>query len=629
MNNNRHFGRFINVILVGCLCTFFNHRAVGQSGTAEEPVRFIGKLEVDFSRPDGKLPPVVGAQSFQVLRSVRNDKALGDGLGYTFHHHPMLTYWKNNFYVLCNACPVHEERGLTEILLMKSNNGADWSKPEIIFPHVMYKNEPTFCNHRMGFYIAPSGRLYASTAYFPQSEMPPQKGSEDTSKKYFGVVLREILADGNYGPIYFVAQNNSLYQKEAFPFPYYLSASDKGFIADCESLRADKLITLHWWEQIRPEDFNFPETLVNQIKNGNRKFAKAISYYHRNDSTVVALWKDSKSALSFDGGTSWTNVSNLKTFSGGYAKVWGQRTKDGKFAASWRPIGEGSWGRYPMLWATSNDGIEFDGAMHVNDEVTLRYEGGSKDIGPCNYQIGVYEGGANIPGKDVWVVYSMSKEDIWISRIPVPIVAKDNQNLNETFDKTNSISDLQGWNIYSPQWAPVEVLAGDANGNKCMVFKDKDPYDYAKAFKVFNESSDLLKIGFRLLAKQINHGRFEIEIGNTENLAPIKLMLTPEGKLQVSDWQGIENVSEYAKNKWMNVELRIDIRANTFNLSVDGKESSKFTFNSRKIKSLDRITFRSGINRGISINPIDPETDLPLKNEAIYYLDDVMVQKMN
>ena len=627
MNIFRYSRQINKIILVAFLCTIINNSTVGQPGTTEEPVRFIGKLDVDFSRPDGKLPPVIGAHSYQVLRSVRNNKELGDGLGYTFHHHPMLTYWKNNFYVLCNACPVHEERGLTEILLMKSNNGANWSKPEIIFPHVIYKNEPTFCNHRMGFYIAPSGKLYASTAYFPQSEMPPQKGSEDTSKKYFGVVLREIKEDGSYGKIYFVAQNNSLYKQDEFPFPYYLSSFDKDFISDCESLRSDKLITLHWWEQIRPEDFNFPETLVNQIKNGNRKFAKAISYYHRNDSTIVALWKDSKSALSYDGGTSWTNVTNLKTFSGGYAKVWGQRTEDGKFAASWRPIGEGSWGRYPMLWATSNDGITFDGAMHVNDEVTLRYDGGSKDIGPCNYQIGLYEGGAQIPGNDIWVVYSMSKEDIWISRIPVPLLSEEKLNVNHTFDEINSIIDLQGWNIFSPLWAPIEILPIDRKGNKCMVFRDKDPYDYAKAFKVFKESSDLLNISFSVLAKQSNHGRFEIEIGNTEQLAPIKLMLTPQGKLQISDWHGIVNIGEYTLNNWIKFELKIDVIANTFNISINGKEINRnFTFNSKKIKMLDRITFRTGINRGISINPIDPETDLPLKKEASYYLDNVIVK---
>jgi hypothetical protein len=538
----------------------------------------------------------------------------------------MLTFWNSKFYVLCNACPVHEERGLTEILLMQSDDGMNWGKAEVVFPHVIYKGEPTFCNHRMGFYITPSGRLLATTAYFPQSEMPPQSGSEDTGKKYFGITVREIKPDGTFGEIYFVARNNSLYSEDDFPFPYYTESDDADFIEGCETLRNDKLLTLHWWEQMRPENFDFPESLVNQIKNGNRKFAKAISYYTRPDSAVVAFWKSSKSALSFDEGNSWSDVTNLKTFSGGYAKVWGQSTEDGRYAASWQPRGEGSWGRYPMLWATSDDGVIFDGAMHVNGEVTMRYEGGSKNIGPCNYQRGIYEGGPDIPGDDVWVVYSMSKEDIWISKIPVPFSSSSDEYVNQDFNSEKTQSGIDGWNIYHPKWAPVYVDEFPSTTNKSLRFADKDPFDYAKAFKVFKETKGQLLISFKILARQNNHGRFEIEIGDTKNLDPIKLIYSPEGKIQVAHWAAITDLSGYRAGDWMDVQIDIDVDKNRFVVSVDGKQSDEFVFNSRKIKSLDRITFRTGINRGISINPVNPEEDLPLQNEAVFFVDDVIVK---
>ncbi len=600
-------------------------KAMAQPGTAEEPVRFIGELNMDFTRPDGGLPPVVGVQNYQVLRSVKNDTNLGDGLGFTFHHHPMLTYWNEQFFVLCNACPTHEERGLTEILLIKSQNGKDWGKPEIIFPHLIYKGEPTFCNHRMGFYITPSGKLMASTAYFPQSEMPPQSGSEDTDKKYFGVVVREIKEDGSFGAIYFIARNNSLYNEEDFPFPYYTQSKDKILIADCESLRSDKLITLHWWEQIRPENFDFPPTLVCQIKNGNRKFAKAISYFHRNDSTVVALWKSSKSAISYDNGNSWSKITNLKTFSGGYAKVWGQRTEDGKFAASWQPLGEGSWGRYPMLWATSDDGIFFDNPAHINGEVTRRYEGGSKNIGPCNYQRGLYEGRADIPGDDVWVVYSMSKEDIWISMIPVPLKSTSEDFVDEDFEEMDLNAEAKDWNIYHPIWAPVTISQLPSDNSKCMKFSDEDPFDYAWAFKIFKVSEENLSVDFKLMAMQNDFGRFEVEIGNTKELDPVKIIFSSEGKILVSEWKGEEIIGKYDPETWNEIELEIDISTNHFKVKCNGITSDQFVFNSGGTKWLDRVTFRTGFNRGILINPVNPEEDLPLEKAAIYYLDDVKV----
>ncbi|MCF8347049.1 MAG: hypothetical protein K9G38_07540 [Bacteroidales bacterium] len=612
---------FIILSLVAFLSTS------AQPGTAEEPVKFVGDLDVDFSRPDGELPPVVGAQSFQVLRSVKNDKNLGDGLGFTFHHHPMLSYWKDKFYVLCNACPEHEERELTEILLSTSENGMNWDQPKIVFPHVIYKGEPTFCNHRMGFYVAPSGRLLASTAYFPQSEMPPQTGSEDTGKKYFGVAIREVKENGKFGEIYFIARNNSLYDEDDFPFPYYTESKDKGFIEDCESLRNDKLLTLHWWEQIRPENFDFPPTLEVQIDDGNRKFAKAISYFHREDGAVVALWKNSKSAISYDNGETWSRVVDLETFSDGYAKVWGQRTEDGRYAASWRPLGRGSWGRYPMLWATSDDGILFDGAMHVNGEVTRRYEGGSKNIGPCNYQRGLYENGPDIPGDDVWVVYSMSKEDIWISRIPVPFMDESPSHIDQDFEAAATVKDLREWNIFHPQWAPVSVEKAPARGSKALKFADKDPFDYAKAFRVFETSRSQLDLEFSLLAGQNDHGRFEIDLGNTERLAPLRISLTSEGTIEVEHWKKTSVIGNYEPGEWMDFKLKINVSDNTFTVTVDGNESEELIFNSRRVRSLDRVTFRTGMARGIAINPVDPAEDLPLDQEATFYLDNLQMKQ--
>jgi hypothetical protein len=600
-----------------------------QPGTIEEPARFVGELDVEFDRPDGALPPVVGAQSFQVIRSVKTDTTLGDGLGFTFHHHPMLSWWKGQFYVLCNACPEHEERGWTEILLSRSKDGMNWDKPVIVFPHVIFDGEPTFCNHRMGFYITPSGRLLATTAYFPQSEMPPQTGSEDTGKKYFGVTVREIREDGSFGEIYFIARNNSLYAEDEFPFPYFTESTDQQFVKDCESLRDDRLITLHWWEQLRPENFDFPESLTDQIRNGNRKFAKAISYYHRPDGAVVAFWKNSKSAISYDDGMTWSEVVDLETFSDGYAKVWAQRTEDGRYAASWRPLGEGSWGRYPMLWATSDDGIIFDEAMHVNGEVTMRYKGGSKNIGPCNYQRGLYEKNADIPGDDVWVVYSMSKEDIWISRIPVPLHHEAEGYVDQDFDAADKVLDLGSWNVFHPRWAPVTIADFPSGTNRSMKFADRDPFDYAKAFRVFKETDSDLIVSFRVFAGQNDHGRFEVELGNTEHLAPVRIAMTPERNIEVEQWKYTSVLTGYEANTWIDFELSIDIENNTFTVKANDVSSETLIFNSRRVDKLDRITFRTGKTRGISINPVEPADDVPLDAEAIFYLDRVSIHSDN
>jgi len=235
---------------------------------------------------------------------------------------------------------------------------------------------------------------------------------------------------------YFIADNPSLQSRSSLPFPYYDTSPDETFKADCATLRADKLVTLAWWEPIKPETFSFPQSLVDFISvKGDRKFAKGVSYRHRPGNTVVALWKFSWSALSSDNGASWTQPVQLKTMGAGWDKVWGQKTKDGRYACSWTPRAT-SPNRYPLIVATGSDGISYTSDMlNINGELYRRYVGRYKDIGPSNYQRGLLENNsADIPGTDMWLTYSMSKEDIWVSRIPVPIRGAVSGHVNDNFN---------------------------------------------------------------------------------------------------------------------------------------------------------------------------------------------------
>ena len=276
-----------------------------------------------------------------------------------------------------------------------------------------------------------------------------------------------------------------------------------------------------------------------------------------------------------------------------------------------------------MLWAVSTDGILYDGAMHVNGEVTRRYDGGSKDIGPCNYQIGVYEGGGQTPGKDMWIVYSMSKEDIWISKIPVPLLAESTGVGLENFESIKSLVELNDWNIYSPKWAPINIKK--ESNNTFLKLSDYDPYDYSKAFKVFKKAEQMLNIKFKVLAQQTSHGRFEIEIGNTKELDPIKISLSQNGRVSVSGWNGENDLGPYKENMWLNFELKLNIKENNFSIIYNNHLTDNLIFNSKKLNYLDRITFRTGLQRGISINPVEPKTDMPLKDNAVFFVDDVEI----
>ena len=602
-----------------------------EPGSPEEPVRVVGTPKVDFSKPDGGLRPVVGVQSYQVLRSCRNFPQLSDSVGWTYHHHPMITYWNGMFYVLFNGSPVGEECGKAHVQLSVSRNGKDWSFPRVIFPSVLYQGGYTFSNHRMGFFISPDGRLLASTAYFPQWERRIQQPNEDTERTYFGVVVREVRKDGSFGPIHFIAHNRGDFQESELPFPLYTASKDAGFIAGCEVLRADRLITLHWWEQIKPENFDFPQTLEDFIRaRGDRKFLKGISYFRRKDGAVVALCKFSWSALSFDNGTTWNRPVQLTTISEGYPKIWAQRTEDGRYALGWVPSGEGKLGRYPMVWATGDDGIVFSGALVVNGEVYRHYEGITKDAGPCNYQRGIYDGSrADAPGTDMWITYSMSKEDIWVSRVPVPIRGTVEENVNDSFDRLDPEGPVTGWNVYHPAWAPVSIAAFPSKTEKSLKLTDGDPHDYAKAFRVFPESQKA-SIAFSVLAGQNTHGRLEIEAVDSSGARPVRLQLTAAGKILAESWNGVHPLVPYAADRWYAFQLDIDCTANRFSVSVDGRAVARdLIFDARnKVHSVERLVFRTGPYRGVSLAPVDPDLDRRLDAPAVFHVDNVRIVKI-
>ena len=119
-------------------------------------------------------------------------------------------------------------------------------------------------HQRMGFYIAPEGRLLV-LAFYGHAEDPFGKGG-------IGRVVREAYPDGTYGPIYFLRYSSHTDWNETnTSFPFFKTSTDKGFIEACEALLADKLVTRQWWDEDRGLDGFYPPMKAGQ----------AFSYYHR------------------------------------------------------------------------------------------------------------------------------------------------------------------------------------------------------------------------------------------------------------------------------------------------------------------------------------------------------------
>lgn len=609
----------MNKCLMMCLL-LAGLRLNAQPGGADEPVRVIND-GIDLSVHDGRLRPAVGVENIQVMRANRTRPETADNYGWTYNHAPMLAYWNSKFYLQYLSNPFAEHLPPGQTLVAVSSDGRTWEMPQQVFP--IYHVRPgtissiesgiAMMHQRMGFYVAPNGRLLVLGFY---GRAPAFSGANG-----IGRVVREAYKDGTYGPIYFVRYNSLSDQNESNTFyPFYTRSNDQGFIDACNALLADKLKTMQWWDEERNREDDFFSI----------RGPSSASVYHRKDGKAVALFKASWAAVSADEGLTWSNPVQVPTIITDGAKTWGQRTDDGRYAIVYNPADFGSH-RWPLAIATGDDGILFENMLLISGEVPpLRYRGRAKDFG-LQYIRGIAEGNGDPSGSDMWITFSVNKEDMWVSRIPVPVRYKVEGAVADRFDQLAVGAIVPDWNLYRPRWAGTSVVAFPSARNKSLQLSDSDPYDYAKAVRVFAESKTV-HISLRLLARQTDKGRLEIEVLDHAGYRPIRVVLSERGRLQAANGDALVDAGGYRANAWHRIELAINVSEGRYDLSVDGKSVIRQAAFAEPVVSVERLSFRTGEYRTTPTRETDryggldlPDGDDPV-TPAIYHIDDVLIK---
>lgn len=596
-------------------------------------VRYVGG-ETASDAHDGGLRTAAGVKSYQVLRANRTHPEEADGLGWTYNHAPMLAYWNGRFYLEYLSSPISENHSPMQTLLTSSADGVQWDKPRVVFPEYRLPNGRIALMHqRMGFYVSPEGRLLVigfyglgeDTGYidgFGPSRTPGQQPSVNDGSGV-GRVVREVRRDGSFGPIHFVRHNSRHGWNETnTAYPLYTSSGDAGFVQACRALLANRLITLQWWEEDRATDGFYPDF---------GRDLKALSFYHRQDGAVVGLWKNAWSALSTDEGRTWSTPQLARSLVMSGAKVWGQRTPDGRYALVYNPRNDNRH-RWPLAVVSSDDGETFDDLLTVVGEVApRRFNGLDKAFGP-QYVRGIAEGNGTPPGQAFWMTYSMNKEDLWVARIPTPVRGRVDQPVQDTFD-TGDPLDLP-WSFYSPRWAPITVspVAGDAARGRSLVLRDEDPYDYARAERLF-PAGEWLTIRFNVLARQADTGRLEIELlDRAAKQPPVRLFFDDRGGIVALDGARNEPVrlGSYVADRWYAIEIRTGGNGR-FSVAIDGRTVLEHAEMLESVEKLERLAFRTGPFRAEPLlrTPQSPGADLPGADTRVapaeFVVDDVTV----
>lgn len=593
----------------------------GSVNAQNDEVRLLSKQLVNQDYGHGGVPYAIGVHNIQTMRANREHPELGDGFGWTYNHAAMIAYWNDTFYINYLSDPEGEHMPSSQTLLQSSKDGYNWTKPAVAFPPYRVPDgytKPNFkevakdldavMHQRMGFYVSKKSNRLFTLGYYGICMNPKDKPLDGNG---IGRVIREIKKDGSMGPIYFIRYNHD-WNESNTRYPFYKSSKDKEFVAACDELLADPLTVQQWVEECDRNDVILP------IKNED---LKAFCYYTLPDGKrKVALWKSGLYAFSDDNGKTWTDPKKVKNIITGTAKSWGEKTSDGMYAMVYNP----TFFRYPMVVVTSKDGLNYDNMLNVHGETTQpRYSGFEKSFGP-QYLRGIMPGNGVVPDKNMWLAYSVSKEDIWVMRVTVPVLGKAAEPINDDLTKYNNVSELTRWNVYSPLWAPVSIQKAP-NGQNALKLSDWDRYDFAKVERFFPEAKQIT-IEYTVIPEQNNNGSLNIELQNDQNYPATRVFFDEDGMIKVKRNYKDNNVMPYKAGEKYTVKMVADVENQIVTVTVNDSKPVRSAFFGQ-VASLSKVVFRTGeVIRNLNVdimaydNFVLEGAGTPLEKSGFYVL---------
>ncbi|MDR0901377.1 MAG: exo-alpha-sialidase [Opitutaceae bacterium] len=422
------FSGFFPALAIFCALApaFATARAAAPEPGKSSVIVIKGVREWPSKNPSDKLPEAGGVETSTVLRADKEHPESSDGRGWTFHHHPDMAVWRGRLYVAWSSCVKDEDTWPNRELYSTSADGRAWSGPLEMFP------EGVSVPSRMYFYRSPDDVMLM----FAGTRLNREKISE---KKKDGLVARRVMPDHTLGPVHILRMPEGWAGgKKPGGLPgasleLYSVSNDKEFVRACEKLLADPVVLgqqdygLMLDREKRMPWANSSEWAIaaGYSKSQASAFGKAMSFYHRKDGAIVGIGKNRWVTVSTDEGATWSRPVRSTQLVSGTAKVWGQRTADGRYALVYNPHPKN---RFPLVVVTGDDGVTFRDMRVVNPgDQPQRYEGENKNTG-AQYVRGIAEwatdGSFAGEKNNLWLAYSINKEDIVVSRVPLPARAE-------------------------------------------------------------------------------------------------------------------------------------------------------------------------------------------------------------
>ncbi len=581
----------------------------------EDLIRCHVSRKADIRFTDGALSHAMGVTNIQIMRSSQYPVTSPEGLGWTYAHAPNIAYYNGEFMVQYLANPVSEHEGHTRVFLIRSADGHHFGKPVEIFPAEDFPTAPyngegkenltgdmthSVIHQRMSFYMASNGRMLAMAYYGISPTDPrlkpelPSKGSVRTwdmtdislvmpgSGYGVGRAIREIHSDFSFGPIYFLRYDSSggYNRNNVDNFPYFEESDDAGFKEACYELLYQRCVTQQWWEEERFDTSGFFTLPPGE--------APCIYTLPGNGNDKICIMKNALVTISHDGGETWQEARRSHTLETSTGKVWGQKMRNGSYVLAYNPTTDTAH-RWPLAVTEGENGQDFGDIISVLPIVpACRYSGRLKNLGP-QYIRGIGEYNPRPDEDAFYLTYSNNKEDIWVSRISVPLRSQEENDVDEDFGTVCWNEIQRNWNLMIPSWGGV-----DHNGSALELW-DTDPYTSAIAERAFKPSSFFEAEAVVSIERASADRGFAIAFQDDTGREPVKIILHGDGYVNSRVFGSELHIHHFEIGEKVTLKFDIDSIKNEVRVSVSsgGNTTQKRWHFDTSVWKLCRVQFRT------------------------------------
>ncbi|MEX2382381.1 MAG: carbohydrate-binding protein [Opitutales bacterium] len=598
-------------------------------------VRFTGDNTYGAdNQHDGGYRHIVGVHEHALARPTNNTAAaagplIGHAVTQTrFNHHPFLTYWQGKFWAYYIGFQFNESTKTG--FLHWSDDGRTWNQSDlaVMFP------APLATHQRMAFYEASNGRLLVSTWYSASGEHARQQAGSR--------LIREIKGPNDFGPIHILKHNQAGPASGLDAYSLYTASSDNAFKAACDELLNNKLYMQQMWEEDGDTGASSPY-VYRDLPDSSLK-GQAFQWVRLENGRLITHWKGAYMGIT--SGSEWTSDQisldhDVPRFGQHRnAKMWNEPISSGGYAMFMSrgiqnlPGTPPSWGwdsRTPLVVARSSDGFTYATDLFTisGDSGKQLYRNGTVDnktLGP-SYVRGIQwlanRENKTRPNDNLWITYSTNKEFIWVTEVPKELATTVSSHVNDQFATWTPGARVGLWNIRDGAWTPVQLVS---NGSATVLrMQDKDPYDFAKAFRVFPESTQVT-VTTTVTPLQSNTGELHVELVDKTGKRPVRLRFNSAGNIQSQNPDGTwSNRSTYVANQPVTLTLQVNTGNSTWTVfKADTAIGTNLPF-AEAAASVERVEYRSGSSllKDFSTNfygggtPGDRTSDLPGAHDPV------------